>query len=110
MFEASYNLKADRSWTENRPQGQKKPDPIIMSAINSKYGQTKTLLKEWNQEEDNILSVVRNNDCSLHAFIKIIYECQMAGSHFTPDLQSRLVSVQIGEEEEDESGHSFFGI
>lgn len=33
----------------------------------------------------------------------------MAGSHFIPDLPSRLVSVQIGEEEEDESGHSFFG-
>jgi len=38
--------------------------------MTNKYGQTKILLEEQNQGENNFLSIVRNNDSSLHAPIK----------------------------------------
>lgn len=48
----------------------KKSDPRATLDMTSEYGQTETLLEEWNQGEDNFLSIVRNNDSSLHASIK----------------------------------------
>lgn len=68
----------------------------------SKYGQTEMLLEEWNQGEDNFLSIARNNDSSAYASIKSFISVNwlyLISSWFTKQTS---ICVQRGEEKEDE--------